>query len=945
MPKNGRNDRGLKCVCLNACSVANKRHLLECVIGEDKIDIVFITESHLSDNIPSHEIFGPNFSVFRRDRNREGGGVLIAAKNSLPISRRIDLENECELLWCEVIHPGAYLILLGVFYRKPNFTLDDLEFLSDSLHCIRRKHKNAKIVLTGDFNVPEIDWYEYTYKNGTARAKRLLDMVSDFFLTQHVMDITRYISNSVLDLVFSSDPYHVRDLQVKPGISDHERVVFTLSTSMKIVNQSKHRIYDYKNTDMDLLYNSLSSVLWPNVKDALCINTAWEQWKQVFFAVVDDIVPSRYVSSSKHKLPWINSYHKRLIRKQNRLHRKVKQNNTEFVKKKYITHRKMVKIELRKAELGYINNMCDNVDRNPKQFWNYLKVKRSNNIGIGSLRDGDHIYNSDLDKAELLSDQFKSVFNHDMSLNSSFKQDCESTLCDFNVTEKDVFNQLKQLNCSKANGPDAIPSRILKVCAEPLTQTLTDMFNLSLRLGKLPKDWTAANIVPIFKKGDKTNPRNYRPVSLTSIICKMLERIINRKLVDYFNVNNIIVDNQHGFRERRSCETQLLCSIHDWSEALDKGCSVDIAFLDISRAFDSVPHGKLLQKLSSVGIKGQLWLWLKHFLTNRKQRVRISGAYSSWETVISGVPQGTILGPTLFLLYINDIAVDLKSCCKLYADDCILYQIIQDPSDSLCLQQDLNRLSTWSEKWGLKFNEDKCKMMHLSRQINPLLFEYRMNGKLLEITTNEKYLGITVNNKFSWSTHINTITADANRKLGIINRVFGKCSRDIKQRLYQQLVLPKLEYCCIVWDPHLLGLQRSLEKVQKRALRVISGTWDIDYKKSLKDLSLLSLHDHRLLLKLVYCYKVMHNHVDIPFDQYFSYRNNRSLRQTHPMQLNCKFARTDLCKHSFFYSTPVEWNKLPFDICNMSSVKCFKDSLHSYFIKNDHKYCDICNVV
>ena len=153
---------------------------------------------------------------------------------------------------------------------------------------------------------------------------------------------------------------------------------------------------------------------------------------------------------------------------------------------------------------------------------------------------------------------------------------------------------MKQINCSKANGPDEIPSRILKVCAEPLTQTLTDMFNLSLRLGKLPKDWTAANIVPIFKKGDKTNPRNYRPVSLTSIICKMLERIINHKFVDYFNVNNIIVGNQHGFHERRSCETQLLCSIHDWSEALDKGCFVDIAFLNISRAFDSVPHGKLL---------------------------------------------------------------------------------------------------------------------------------------------------------------------------------------------------------------------------------------------------------------------------------------------------------------------------------------------------------------
>ena len=145
--------------------------------------------------------------------------------------------------------------------------------------------------------------------------------------------------------------------------------------------------------------------------------------------------------------------------------------------------------------------------------------------------------------------------------------------------------------------------------------------------------------------------------------------------------------------------------------------------------------------------------------------------------------------------------------------------------------------------------------------------------------------------------------------------------------------------------PPFTGTTKVSRKGSEESLACFSGTWDIDYKKSLKDLSLLGLHDHRLLLKLVYCYKVMHNHIDLPFDQYFSYRNNRSLRQTHPMQLNCIFARTDLCKHSFFYSTPVEWNKLPFDICNMSSVKCFKDSLHSYFIKNDHKYCDICNVV
>jgi hypothetical protein len=233
------------------------------------------------------------------------------------------------------------------------------------------------------------------------------------------MDITFYKSNSTLDLVLSNDPYNVCDLHVKPGISDHERVVFTVSTSMKNLQQTKHKAYDYNNADMDLLYNSFAYVSWPNIKHATCINTAWEEWKRVFFSIVDNVVPSRCVSSSKPNLPWINSYHKCMIRKQNRLHRQIKQNNSKMVRTKYANYRKIVKSELKKAERDYISAMCDNVDKNPRQFWNYLKVKRSNDIGIGSSRNGEQICNNNLDKAGLLSDQFKSVFNNDQSVNNN----------------------------------------------------------------------------------------------------------------------------------------------------------------------------------------------------------------------------------------------------------------------------------------------------------------------------------------------------------------------------------------------------------------------------------------------------------------------------------------------------------------------------------------------
>ena len=557
----------------------------------------------------------------------------------------------------------------------------------------------------------------------------------------------------------------------------------------------------------------------------------------------------------------------------------------------------------------YVNKLSNNYSKQPKRFWNFVKQNRSNQSGIGTLKYKGYLYSTDEDKAEVLSKQFQSVFIQDepeilqktkyVSSNSGSNTQCENYISDIYISPTDVYKQLRQLDPNKSTGPDNICARVLKAAASELSVSVAHLFQMSMSQQKLPSDWTVSRVVPLYKKGSKADPANYRPVSLTSVLSKVLERIINARVRDFLNSNNVIIDGQHVFRNGRSCETQLLETIKDWCEVLDTGNTLDMAFLDISHAFDTVSHSILLHKLSKIGIKGSLFRWIKSFLTKRRQRVRVNSCLSDWVTVGSGVPQGTILGTTLFLLYINDITSNNKSDCKLYADDCVLYRVIKNDNDRLTFQDDLNKLCQRSDEWKLKFNISKCKIMHLGLKHMSCDYSYYMYGKELSITKEEKYLGVIITNNLSWSSHVNSLASDASRKLGIIARVFNKCNRQVKCNLYKQIILSKLDYCSNVWDPHCVGHIKVLEKVQKRAARVVLGKWDIDYKLVLNELKWLSLHKRRTYLRNLTCYKIINNLIDLPFENCFMLRQGRHLRYCHSHTLQVKFARTEYASFHF----------------------------------------------
>ena len=329
---------------------------------------------------------------------------------------------------------------------------------------------------------------------------------------------------------------------------------------------------------------------------------------------------------------------------------------------------------------------------------------------------------------------------------------------------------------------------------------------------------------------------------------------------------NILKDYQHGFRKGRSCETQLIITVDEIAKSLDNRSQVDLLILDFSKAFDTVPHARLLKKLEHYGINELVLGWIRSWLLNRSQRVIIDGASSDEVSVRSGVPQGTVLGPLMFLIYINDIGEHITSNLRLFADDSLLYCAIDIPQDCLALQEDLDKLSQWSYKWQMSFNVSKCKSLSITRKRNPYLHQYTMNGQELESVKSHPYLGVELTQSLNWNNHINNITTKANRSLGFIKRNLKRCPEQIKDQAYKSLVRPHVEYASSVWSPHQKYQVDKLEKVQRKAARFVKNCWIREegvMTNMLSDLKWDSLQTRREKARLVMFYRVTHGLVDI----------------------------------------------------------------------------------
>ena len=710
----------------------------------------------------------------------------------------------------------------------------------------------------------------------------------------------------------------------KLGKSDHNMVRFEIEASFS----KSERIFskpNFKRADFGRLRNEIKDIA---ISEKFDVEEKWQSFKTKFMKAQNSCIPQIKINSNRTEQPkWFNSNIGNAIRVRQKAYKLSKSQPNPATKKAHLQKCREVSKLIRKAKLEHEDKIATMVKENPKAFFAHVNSRKPIKSSIGPLKDNsDRIISSDEGMANILNEYFSTVYtNEDTSSipNAPITYQGNEPLEKIIITEDMVKDKIKKLKSNKSQGPDGFHPRVLKETIDGCSRHFASILKASLEQKKAVSDFKLQNITPLFKKGSKNEPGNYRPISLTSVPGKILESIIADSISSHLEANNLLIGSQHGFRNGRSCLTNLLEFFHDMFSTLDKSRAIDILYLDFKKAFDKVPHKRLMKKVRSLGITGEVGDWIEDWLSGRKQRVVINGLSSGWRDVTSGVPQGSVLGPLLFIIYINDLDLGLISKISKFADDTKMGVNANDKESIKQLQIDLDKIGEWSQKWQMPFNVEKCKVMHIGYKNTNA--DYSLLGKKIESCNEEKDLGVIISKDLQFSKQCTEVEKKAQKLLGYIKRQFNTRKKDTILTLYNALVRPHLEYAVQFWSPTQRKDIEKLESVQARATKLIPSIRHLGYQKRLEHLNLYSLEKRRLRGQLIETFKILNGIDKIDYRNLFTLSGNQT--RTNGWKLELKRFNTSHCGNFFTYKIPSLWNRLPVDVVNSSTINQFKQGL------------------
>ena len=935
--------------------------------AEAPIKFMGFTETWLQPYISDAQIAIDNFNIHRADRmGRHGGGVALYVCKTVPVSDTVMFsDGTCE---CVCVKLANINMCIFVAYRPPNAPRDNFSKMIQFIMQTANEFTNdsSQIVLSGDFNFPHIDWETREVKGGLSTEMKLsaldfLRVMNSLMITQCVDCPTR--DKNVLDIFCVRDEHMVKSCKVEETLmSDHNIVKMLLDIGKPLSSYKKPKEcpdkfsgMDFNRADFEAINQHLSHINWTS----LFSTHSFEDFPSVFTEILLNACKKFTPIKRNSKKRRINNL-KALQRKKKRLSARLetaKRGNKNITISNLQIEIASVFAQIKETLMADRDNeekkAIDKIKLDPKYFFSYAKSKLKGRSSISMMRNSSGDLVSDpIDVANVLQSHFSSVYSDPNSTEVKCPQ-LDEPIITYEITDEmllvshsDIAKAIAEIKPSSSAGPDGIPAILLKNISQSVVEPLALMCNASIQQGIVPNYYKTSYVCPIHKKGDQISPGNYRPISLTSHIIKVFERVVRGKIVQFLEANQIISKNQHGFRSGKSTLTQLLVHLDDILSGLCENKDTDSIYLDYAKAFDKVDHNLLIEKMKMYKFNGKIIRWVDSFLRDRQQVVIVEGENSHPSPVISGVPQGTVLGPVLFLIFINDIEKLMgSSTMRFFADDTRISHLVDCSTDHDALQHDLDKVLIWSRENNMLLHEDKFELViHKShtRTEDPILpfsnlyHSYEISkSRTLYPSTHLRDLGVQLESDLSWSRHINSIVKKSRSVAAWVLSVFKSREPEVMMTLYKSLVRSNLEYCCPLWNPCTIGPIQELEDIQREFTRKIGGFQDTSYWERLKMLGLMSLQRRRERYTLLIMWKILHE--ILPNDLKITFRpkdRRLGIQAIIPsLPRNCSLRNRTLYDSSFAVLGPTTWNKLPSWLNTIPSEDLFKKKLTAYLIE------------
>ena len=893
-------------------------------------DVLAVSETKLDSSVSSADVTPVGYSLHRLDK-APCHGLALYAKTSLPLRRLQDSEDPRHDYLAFIAPLKGITLLLFFLYRSPSTDSEVFEVISSKIDTLLQRYPAAEVAVFGDFNVHHSEWLVHSRNTDTpGQAAHAFAICHG--LKQIVTSPTRVPDRDgdtgyLLDLFLCSNPENFTHKVSSPlGSSDHCVVSVRCKQVLSTPSVPFHRtVYKYSQADWCGFRSFLSQIPHDLILSDNIHKSAQElsEWLQIGMKAY---IPHRTYQVKPHSQPWFTPECAAAICQRDHFFHQYRRNRNADNLEQYRAARRHCKETLHEAKSRYASHVRDSIATQKlgsKDFWRiYNSVMNRNKSTIPALNSNDTkapMATSSAEKAELLSTQFatNSCLNDGGLTPPPFAMRTKETVPSPPISVKRVKRIISCLDSSKSSGPDGIPVIVFKKLSPELSPILSKLFLNCVGAGEFPSCWKIASVVPVPKKGcDSALPSSYRPISLLPIAGKVFEALINKTLVNFLESRELLSDMQYGFRHSRSTGDLLSYVTEHISRVLDRQGVTRSVALDISKAFDKVWHQGLLTKLRSYGITGQLHQLLASFLRDRQMSVVLDGQRSSTKHVNAGVPQGSILGPTLFLLYINDLPDGMISKLVMYADDTTLFNSTERPKvnsqqrQQLCdaLNKDLQAISEWGSQWLVAFNSSKTQSVLHSRLKGdgdpPSL---QMSNTTLQESNTISLLGLTVSSDLSWKSYIQNASKKAAQRIGSLYRASRYLTPESILYLYKATIRPVMEYCCHLWAGAPKTHLQLLDRVEKRAKNLIG-------QPLANELLPLSVRRDVASLSLFYryyfgkCSSALSE--SVPKPKVFS-RNTRRADSLTCYHVGVERTRTQGRSQSFFVRTSQLWNQLP----------------------------------